>query len=162
MASGDRDRQEIQLQSLEELEILREEVAKHAEVDLEVIPQETPGFATVIVVALIGVPAAVGLIGGTLAYIKDRRMGGQIIDLREGMQLARRSADVVYGLIVIIAADGKVTVDVKEPKGFFAVVVTDVLGAVQNIATKSLQAIADAAKAAVGDKAKVITEPAAG
>ena len=161
MGSDELQRQEIQLESDEELEILRSDVAQNDGVRLEIVERDTRGFASIIIVALIGAPAAVALLGGTLAYIQDRRKGGQLIDLRPGNPLVRRTADVVYGLIIIIAADGKVTVDVKEPKGFFAEVIKEVLAAVQNIATKSIAAIADAAKTAVGDKADVSTEPAA-
>lgn len=154
------DRQEYQLESVSDLELLRAIVAEQEGVELEFVKQEAePGIAPLIVIALVG---AVGVVGGAWAYFQDRRQGGQIIDLRpEATEVAHRDKGVVYGLMVIIAADGKVTVEVKEPKGFFGQIISDVLAAVQGIATKSIEAVAEAAKGATGDKATVTTEPAA-
>jgi hypothetical protein len=150
-------RQELRIDSQEDLELLREVVAEDPDVELEVV-REVPGIAPLFIIAVIGAAAAVA---GAIADYTERRKGGQIIDLREGQQLTRRDKSVVYGLIVIVAADGKVTVEVKEPKGFFGQVLKDVLDALQGIATKSIEAAAAAVKGAVGDHATVKTEPGA-
>jgi hypothetical protein len=148
-------RQQIEV-SPEELEMLRAEVAAEPGAELEIISEEQ-GFAPLIIVAVIG---GAGFVGGTIAYILDRRKGGQVIDLREGAKKREyRSKDVQYGLVLIYAADGKVTVEVKEPKGFFGQVIKDVLDAVTGMVTKPVEAVADAAKKAAGDKATVKTEP---
>ena len=157
--TGDQDRHEYKLDSSEDLELLKAIVAEEEGVELEVVKRDERGFAPVIVIALIGGAA---LAAGTWAYFEDRRKGGQIIDLRDGAaEIARRDKGVVYGLIVIIAGDGKVTVDVKEPKGFFGAVIKDVLDALQGVVTKSIGSVADAAKAAAGDRGTVTTEAGA-
>lgn len=148
-------RQELRIESAEELELLRKIVAEEPDVELEVVREQT-GIAPLIIVALFG--AAAGL-AGALAYFGEVKKGGQVIDLREGHQLAKRDKGVVFGLIVIIAEDGKVNVDVKEPKGFFGQVLKDVLDALQGVATKTIEAAAEVAKKAAGDKADVTTEP---
>ena len=143
--TGDQDRHEYKLDSSEDLELLKAIVAEEEGVELEVVKRDERGFAPVIVIALIG-----------------RRKGGQIIDLRDGAaEIARRDKGVVYGLIVIIAGDGKVTVDVKEPKGFFGAVIKDVLDALQGVVAKSIGSVADAATAAAGDRGTVTTEAGA-
>lgn len=155
---SDLERQEYRLDSTEDLELLQAIVAEEDGVELELVEKDDRGFAPLIIVALIG---AAAVAAGAWAYFEDRRRGGQIIDLRDGAEkIARRDKDVVYGLIVIIANDGKVTVEVKEPKGFFGTVIKDVLEAVQGVVTKSVESVAAAAKSAVGDRGTVDTEAA--
>jgi hypothetical protein len=148
------ERQQLEV-SPEELEILKAEVEADPNAELEIV-EEGEGIAPLIIVAIIG---GASFVGGTVTYILDRRKGGQVIDLREGAEKREyRSKDVDYGLVLIYAADGKVTVEVHEPKGFFGQVIKDVLDAVTTIATKSLEAVAEAAKKATGDKGTVKTE----
>jgi RNA binding exosome subunit len=60
----------------------------------------------------------------------EQRKGGQVIDLRPGAPKAfYRTPDVVYGTVVIVTVDGKVTVEVvtvevREPEGMFGKVVS--------------------------------------
>jgi hypothetical protein len=150
-------RQELRIDSSEDLELLRKIVEEDPDVEIEVV-REVPGIAPLVIIAVIGGAAAVA---GAVAYFSEVKKGGQIIDLREGQQLTRRDKSVVYGLIVIITADGKVKVQVKEPKGYFVQVLDLVLDAVQGIATKTIEAAAAAAKKVVGDKADVTTEAGA-
>ncbi|MGD1058056.1 MAG: hypothetical protein ABR992_11665 [Solirubrobacteraceae bacterium] len=152
--ASEAERQQIEV-SAEELEILKAEVAAQPGSELEMI-DEGEGFAPLIAVAIIG---GGSFVGGTVAYIFDRRNGGQVIDLREGAEKREyRSKDVQYGLVLIYTADGKVTVEVKEPKGFFGQVIKDVLDALTGIVTKPVEAIADAVKQAAGDNANVTSE----
>src|SRR4051794_25535563 len=70
-------------------------------------------------VILLGGSAAVS----TVMYWAEQRKGGQVLDLRPtAPKREYRSRDVVFGLVIIITVDGKVTVDVKEPKGAFGIV----------------------------------------
>ncbi len=154
MAEADvRERIEISPEDLEEAR----EAAREFGVELEVEERVEEGIAPIVILAFIGAGAGVA---GAIAYFQERRLGGQIIDLRPGEALTKRDKSVVYGLVVIIAADGKVTVEVKEPKTFFGQVVKDVLDAVQGIAEKTMDAAAAAAKAVTGDRANVTVEPA--
>lgn len=67
-------------------------------------------------VILLGTSLAVS----TVAYLVEQWRGGQVFDLRvEAKRPAYRSKDIVFGLVEIIAVDGSVSVEVKEPKGMF-------------------------------------------
>ena len=156
MASEQTERQQIEVNP-EEFEILKAEVAAQPGAKLEII-EEGEGIAPLIVVGIIG---GASFVGGTVAYILDQRKGGQVIDLREGAaKQGYRSKEVVYGLVLIYSADGTVTVEVKEPKGFFGQVIKDVLDALTDMVTRSVEAVAEVAKQAVGDRATVTSAPA--
>jgi hypothetical protein len=74
-----------------------------------------------VTLVLVGTAAAVGAV----LHVLEQRKGGQVIDLRPGAPKAfYRTADVVYGLVVIVAVDGKVTVEIKEPDGMFGKVIS--------------------------------------
>ncbi|ADK68970.1 hypothetical protein [Gordonia sp. KTR9] len=80
---------------------------------------------------LIGTTAAVGAV----VYMLERRKGGQVIDLRPGVtDLLYRDKSLMYGLVVIITADGSVSVEVKEPKGLLGQVVSELISATAEIA----------------------------
>lgn len=94
---------------------------------------------------IIGSAAAVGAVASLL----DQRKGGQVFDLRPGApRFAYRTKDVTHGFVAVIAADGTLTVEVKEPRGMFGQVI-DVLGDVLKDATgastKELKAALDGA-----------------
>ena len=77
-------------------------------------------------VALMGAGFAVA----TVLHLMEKRKGGQVIDLRPtATRLMYRSSDVLYGLVVLIAVDGTVTVEVHEPKGMFGPVNELIIGA---------------------------------
>jgi hypothetical protein len=70
---------------------------------------------------LLGSVAAVA----TVLQVLEQHKGGQVIDLRPGAPKAfYRTPDVVYGTVVIVTGDGKVTVEVKEPDGMFGKVIS--------------------------------------
>ncbi|HXJ77265.1 MAG TPA: hypothetical protein VMS64_01150 [Candidatus Methylomirabilis sp.] len=105
-----------------------------------------------VILLLLGSALAVS----TVIYLVDKRKGGQVIDLRSGApKMFYRSKDLIYGLVLIVAAGGQVTVEVKEPRGMFG----DVVDALKDVATDlgkaEIDAVTKAAKNAVGDRAEV-------
>ena len=73
-----------------------------------------------------------------------------------------RTTDVAYGLIVIVGLDGAVTVEVKEPKGMFGIVVDALRQAATDLAEVSIEAIAAIAKARFGDQIELTGNPRVG
>ena len=98
----------------------RELAATHG-VEVEEVPRRGIEPVATVTLLLMGAAAAVGAV----LHILEQRKGGQVIDLRPGAPKAfYRTADVVYGTVVIVTEDGKVTVDVKEPQGMFGKVIS--------------------------------------
>jgi hypothetical protein len=95
-------------------------------VEVQEFPRRGIEPVTTVTLLLIGVAAAVGAV----VHILEQRKGGQVIDLRPGAPKAfYRTPDVVYGTVVIVTVDGKVTVEVvtvevREPEGMFGKVVS--------------------------------------
>jgi hypothetical protein len=109
------DSHEMVVVDQDDLEAVRE-LAERNEVSIAEVPLRGIEPITTITLVLLGTPAAVG----TVSHLIDQFKGGQVIDVRPGAPKAfYRTKDVVYGLVVVVAADGKVTVEVKEPKGLF-------------------------------------------
>jgi hypothetical protein len=125
---------------------------------VEATPIDESGFLDPFTVSVL-------LLGGTTAigavmYWLEQRKGGQVFDLRPNApKQAYRSRDVAYGLVILIAADGKVTVEVKEPKGAFGIVVDAIRQAFADQAKATLDVLKSTAEAVVGDKASVTSEP---
>jgi hypothetical protein len=116
------------------------------------------GIEPVLTVTLVLFGAALAV--GTVVYLLDKAKGGQVIDLRESMQKKfYRTDDVAYGLVVIITADGKVTVEVKEPRGLFGEVIDALTKVTVDLGKAGLDVVAHTAKGAVGDKGNVKVEP---
>jgi hypothetical protein len=87
-------------------------IASDNGVDLEQLEVRALEPVTTVTLIVMGSSLAVA----TVVYLLDKHKDGQVIDLRPGAPKAfYRSKDVVYGLVLIIATDGKVTVEVKEP-----------------------------------------------
>lgn len=154
--SNELHREELEIDQ-DELELLKQYVAGEPGLELEVAEEPEPGFAPLLIIGLVG---AGTVVAGAVSYLAEVRRGGQVIDLREGHELARRDKGVVYGLVIIVATDGTVKVDVKEPKGYFATVFKDVLEALQGTAAKTVEAALRAATAAAGNRATVTSGPA--
>ncbi len=89
-------------------DLLRRVAADHG-VRVEAPALRAPDPATVLYVV-----GAAHLVKAAIEDFLDRRAGGQIIDLREGEVLAKRSSGVEWGRIVIVAADG--TLEVREER----------------------------------------------
>jgi hypothetical protein len=65
------------------------------------------------------------LLGAAVLHVIEQYRGGQLIDLRPGArEPVSRTRKVVYGTVVVIAVDGTVTVEVKEPDGLFGKLIT--------------------------------------
>jgi hypothetical protein len=90
-------------------------------VEVEQAPQRGIEPVATVTLILVGATAAVGAV----LHILEQRKGGQVIDLRPGTPKAfYRTPDVVYGTVVIVTGDGKVTVEVKEPDGMLGKVIS--------------------------------------
>ena len=119
------DTQSAQVQSVVVLDpsqvpAARELAARHG-VQVAEVPRRGIEPVTTVTLLLVGAAAAVGAV----LHILEQRKGGQVIDLRPGAPKAfYRTPDVVYGTVVIVTADGKVTVEVKEPDGMFGKVIS--------------------------------------
>ena len=132
------------------------EIAATNDVELTALP--TSAFEPITTIALLLTGSALAI--STVAYLIDKRKGGQVIDLRPGTPKPfYRTSDVVYGLVLIVAMDGTVTVEVKEPKGMFGVVVEALQGMTASLAEVSIEAIAALAKSRLAGKAVIETHP---
>ncbi|XVQ06624.1 hypothetical protein ACQP1W_28680 [Spirillospora sp. CA-255316] len=89
-------------------------------VEVESVPRRGVEPVATVTLVLVGTVAAVG----TVLHVLEQRKGGQVVDLRPGAPKALyRTPDVVYGTVIIVTADDKVTVEVKEPEGMFGKVI---------------------------------------
>jgi hypothetical protein len=135
----------------EDLDYLKAVAAEHG-VGIEVDEEE--GFTVVgeIAVLLMGASLAVA----TVAYLLDQRRGGQVIDLRPAADpIAKRDKGLQHGLVLLIAADGNVTVEVHEPKQMFGVVIDALKDVLKEMVGLPAEEAAEKAKAVVGEKASV-------
>ncbi len=150
----------VGVESEEDLSLLRQ-IAEEDGLTVEEPPEPEilPGLLVLVIVG------AAGAVAGAIDYCREKRKGGQVIDLSKTNddERFRRVKGLQYGLVVVIAADGRgVTVDVKEPRGFFAQIVTDVINALAGRAKEPTDKVIEAVKEAVGSRANVRPEiPAA-
>ncbi len=132
----------------DELEQLRAEAAEHGVVLEELEPAD--GFvveAAAVTVLLLGAATAVA----TVVHLLDRRRGGQVLDLRPGAPTPiYRSRDLLFGLVVMLKADGTVQVEVHEPKGMFGTVVEALAGQLGALAAQDVRTAAATAAGLVG------------
>lgn len=99
---------------------VRELAATHG-VEVEQVPRCGIEPVTTVTLALVGAATAVSAV----LHVLEQRKGGQVIDLRPGAPKAfYRTPDVVYGTVIIVTVDGKVTVEIKEPDGMFGKVIS--------------------------------------
>ncbi|RHA38186.1 hypothetical protein [Cellulomonas rhizosphaerae] len=126
-----------------------------AEEGLEVVSVEQQGFEPITTVTLLifGGIAGVALV----KHLLDQRRGGQVIDLRGGEPAFRRDPELIYGLVVILVADGTVTVDVKEPKGILGEIIEALRSTITDLGKAGIETIAAAARTAVGARGSVTT-----
>ena len=95
---------------------------------------------------LLGASAAVG----TVVYLLEVRKGGQVFDNRpKAPRPEYRSKDIAYGYVKIVAPDGKVTVEVKEPKGLIGQVIDAVKEVLVETVGKPAQTVGEAVSSAV-------------
>ena len=128
---------------------------------VEVAQVPRRGIEPVVTVTLVLTGAAIAV--ATVLAILDQRKGGQVVDLRPGAPKAfYRTPDVVYGTVVIVTADGRVTVEVREPEGMFGKVVAalpELLSAAGGSATEIAHAVAETFGSAV--KVEAVERPPA-
>jgi hypothetical protein len=154
MATEQSERRQLEV-SPEEYEILHAEAVQTDGVTIEV-EREGEGIAPMLIIAIVGGAA---LVAGMADYIIQRRLGGYVIDLRDGAEKREyRSKAVEYGLVYVYGADGKVRVLVKKGKTFYAEVIDAVLNTLKGIVTDSAKAAADAIKKATGSDTEVTTD----
>lgn len=152
------DTRETVYVSPEERDELLALVARTGEVEVEE-ESEVEGFSALLAIVLVGAAAAVA---GLVEHWMEKKKGGQVIDLRPGAaKELYRDEGLQYGLVVIYAADGKVTIEVKQPEQYFTSIVKLAVDALQGIAEKSLDTVKAAVEAATGDKGDVTVEAAA-
>ena len=108
---------------------------------------------------------AVALLGSSLAIntvrrLLEERRGGQMIDLRPGAgRAAYRSRDVQYGLIVVLTADGTVTVRATNSQDELALIIEALRGLVAG-STTDAGAVAQTVRERLGPDAEIVTGPA--
>jgi hypothetical protein len=131
-------------------------LAEAETVTIETIGERNLVDPASITLVLIGTSLAIS----TVAYLIEQRKGGQVFDLRTGAaRRAYRSRGVAYGLVQIIAPDGTVQVEVKEPRGMFGQVLDTIRLIIKDLSAPVAESIGAAAKEAVGDLAVVHTTP---
>lgn len=137
-------------------DLVRSTSAEHG-VAVEEIPTLGLEPVTTVTFSLLGAAAAVAAVVGLL----ERHKGGQVIDLRPGAPRAfYRTRDVVYGLVVVVAADGRVLVEVKEPTDMFGAAIEALQRVATGVGSAGVSAVAAAAKDELGSAATVTVEPA--
>jgi hypothetical protein len=134
-------------------EVVREASAHGVQLEkLEERNLVDPASASVI---LIGTSLAVS----TVLYLIEQRKGGQVFDLRPGAQRpAYRSPDITYGYVQIIATDGSVSVEVKEPKGMFGQVLDTLSLIVRESIGSARMPVKSRVEDALGDAVSVTTD----
>lgn len=101
------------------------------------------------------------LVGGSLAVatairLIEERRGGQVIDLRpNSSKTFYRSKDVIYGLVIVLAVDGSITIDIKEPRGALGEVLDAIIGIIPEIAGRDMEEISARICDAVADTVEV-------
>lgn len=94
---------------------VREVAAAHG-VTVQEVPERGIEPVSTVTLVLVGVAVTVNSVRQAL----ERRKGGQVIDLRPGAErLAYRTADLEYGIVLIVAQDGEVTVRIDRPDDVF-------------------------------------------
>ncbi len=107
-------------------------------------------------VILIGTSLAVS----TVAYFVEQRKGGQVFDLTpEANRPAYRTKDIAYGYVLIIAIDGSVSVEVKEPKGMFGQVLDTLALLVKESVGTGAAPMKRRVEDALGDAVSVMAKP---
>lgn len=103
-----------------DLPVVRDLASAHGVV-VEEVPERGIEPVSTVTLVLVGMAVAISSVRQAL----ERRKGGQMIDLRPGAaKLAYRTADLAYGIVVIVARDGTVTVRIDKPDDVFEKVIS--------------------------------------
>jgi hypothetical protein len=118
----------------QDMELLRR-VAEECGADVERAGVRSSIDPGVLLAIVTGGTATVAL---TLERWRDRRQGGQVIDLRPGAtNPLRRDRGVLYGYVVVLLKDGRVEVHLKEPANHLAELVQHVVSTCLGAASDS-------------------------
>lgn len=113
---------------------------------------------TTITLALMGRTASLSAV----MHLIEAHRGGQVIDVRSSApKTAYRTKQAAYGVVVIIADDGIVRVEVKEPKVAFGTVTEALANALMHMHGVGTDAIAPIVKESAGRDVWVSMEPGA-
>lgn len=105
-----------------------------------------------IAVVLLGSALAIN----TVSRLLEERKGGQMIDLRAGAtRSVCRSRDVQYGLIVVLADDGSVTIRSKDSHDKLGSIVESMGTLAKGKADVSADAITEAVRGRLGADAEI-------
>ncbi|RBY77390.1 hypothetical protein DQ239_10910 [Blastococcus sp. TF02-09] len=95
----------------------------------------------------------------TVAHFIEESKGGQVFDMRpDAPRPAYRSKQIAYGYVQMIAADGTVSVEVKEPRGMFGQVLDTLRLLVKDATGMQADAVSALVQDSVGDAARVHVE----
>ncbi len=118
------DADEVVVVSRQDLDFARETAQAHG-VRADVL--SVGGIEPVATVALLIAGSALAV--SSVCRILDQRKGGQVIDLRPGVRSPLyRTPQLLYGVIVVLARDGTVTVEVARPDDMFTELISVVSG----------------------------------
>lgn len=151
---SDNDTQDVLIVDNEDVDFV---VRTGAEQGVSVQRADLRGVEPVLTTTLVlfGTATAVALVSGLV----ERHRGGQVIDLRPHTpKPIYRSRDVVFGLVVIYAVDGRVTVDVKEPAGMFGQVLDSLTAILGDLVGAGVADVAATVTERISDAATVTTE----
>jgi hypothetical protein len=152
--SDDDTAEEIIIVDQEDVEYALETAAAHG---VEANELTVHGIEPITTATLIIFGSALAV--AAVSRLIDQHKGGQVIDLRpQAPRLLYRTKDVLYGLVVIVATDGRVTVEVKEPRTMFGEVLDALKDVIVNLSGSGASDIATAVAAKVGEKANVAVE----
>jgi hypothetical protein len=128
-------------------------VAAEHDVKVEQVPNRGIEPISTATLVLVGTAAVVGAV----VHILEQHKGGQVIDLRPGAPKAfYRSRDVIYGMVIIVARDGKVTVTIKEPADMFGKVIATLPKLIVN--TGSAKQVAELVNETYGEEVQTEAE----
>jgi hypothetical protein len=127
-------------------------LAAHYDVAVEEVPARGIEPISTVTLILIGTVSVVAVV----ARLIEQHKGGQVIDLRpQAPRVIYRTKDLIYGMVVIFTSDGKVSVDVKEPKEMFGQVLDVLKSVVVELANPQAREVASAVKDKVGELAAI-------
>lgn len=149
--------EEVLMTPVSDIPYLRE-IAEHHGV--EVVETKSTGVEPVSTIAVVVVGSVLAV--NTVSRLLEERKGGQVIDMRAPANLAVfRSRHVQYGLIVVLAADGTVTVQCKDSQDKLGLLVECLSGLATRKVDAKTNAIAEAARGQLGADVEITTGPPA-
>lgn len=151
----DEPTERVLLVPLEDIGYLREVTGLHGVELAESKPAGVEPTATIAVALLGGVWAV-----NTVCRLLDDRKGGQVIDVRPGVRRSvYRSRDVQAGLIVILAADGTVTLHCRDSQDRLGMVIESLAGLSSGSLPATTEVVEGAVRGALGSDAQVVASP---